>query len=74
MMKTTTQNDLILYAWNECGMIDSDRIQRRIDGDPLVQQEFTDIVETMNSIDDVRLQPSDESINRVLQFSRTYKA
>lgn len=72
-MKTTTQNDLILYAYNECGLRDADRIQRGIDGDPLVQQEFSEIVQVLESMNVILVEPSQQSIDRILAFSRTCK-
>jgi hypothetical protein len=74
MMKTTTQNDLILYACNECGLSESDRIQRNIDGDPLVQQSFSEIVRVLNSMDDTPEEPSQQSIDKILAFSASFKA
>jgi hypothetical protein len=73
MTKTTTQNDLILYAYNEIGICDSDRIQRHIDGDPVVQQEFKEIIEMKDSLN-VRLNPSAESVEKILAYSRSLKA
>ena len=51
MNKTTTKEDLILYAFNETDLKDSDRVQRGIDGDPLILQDFNEIVETMNILE-----------------------
>ena len=74
MIKTTTQSDLILYAYNEAGLQDSDRIQRSIDGDPIVQQDYSEVVETMNMMDTIQVQPSDESIEKIIAFARGCKA
>ena len=40
MIKTTTYSDLINYAYNENGLIDGDRTQRAIDGDPNLKSEL----------------------------------
>ncbi len=74
MIKTTTQSDLILYAYNESGLQDSDRIQRSIDGDPVVQEEYRGVIETMNLMDAVQLEPSKESIEKIMAFARGCKA
>ena len=71
MIKTTTQQDLILYAYNETGLTESDRVQRNIDGDPLVQQDFTEIVSVMSSLDEMKVEPSEDCINKILAFSRS---
>lgn len=73
MIKTTTQSDLILYAYNESNLNDSDRIQRSIDGDPVVQDEFKEITGVINSLN-VSVEPSQESIGKILAFSKTYTA
>jgi len=73
MNKTTTKEDLLLYAYNETDLKDSDRVQRSIDGDPLVQQDFNEIVETMNILEKGKLQPSDETIQKILNFSKNIK-
>ena len=72
-MKTTTQNDLILYACNETGLGDSDRIQRSIDGDPLVQQEFREIYRVFDTLDEIRVEPSQQSIDKILAFSAGFR-
>jgi len=74
MIKTTTQKDLVLYAYNEAGLTESDRVQRSIDGDPLVQQDFQEIISAMDSLDQIKLNPSQESIDKILAFSRSSKA
>ena len=73
MNKTTTKQDLILYAYNESDLKDSDRIQRSIDGDPLTQGDFNEIVETLNALDGGKVQPSDETISRILSISKKIK-
>ena len=73
MNKTTTKEDLILYAYNESDLKDSDRVQRTIDGDPLIQQDFNEVIETMNFLDKGKVQPSDETIQKVLSIAKNFK-
>ena len=73
MNKTTTKEDLILYAYNESDLKDSDRVQRSIDGDPIIQQDFNEIVETMNMMDGSKVQPSDSTIQKILSFAKEIK-
>lgn len=73
MNKTTTKEDLILYAFNETDLKDSDRVQRSIDGDPLIQQDFNEIVESMNILEKGKVQPSDETIQKILSFAKELK-
>jgi hypothetical protein len=73
MNKTTTKEDLILYAYNESDLKDSDRVQRSIDGDPIIQQDFNEIVETMGIMDEGKVQPSESTIQNILSFAKTIK-
>ncbi len=70
MNKTTTQ-DLIYYAYNETDLKNSDRIQRSIDGDPLVQNDFNDITETMSALDSGKVRPSEATLKRILDFAKS---
>jgi hypothetical protein len=68
MMKTTTQNELLSYAYNETGLIDSDRIQRSIDGDPIVAGEFNEIISVMDMLDKAVPEIKQATIEKILQF------
>jgi len=68
MMKTTTQIELLSYAYNETGMHDSDRIQRSIDGDPVVADEFDEIVSVMDVLDQAKPEIKPSTIEKILQF------
>ena len=70
MEKTSTQHDLIRYAYNETNMKDADRIQRAIDGDPLLQEDFNEINDVLNTLDKGKVQPSDETVKKILDFAR----
>jgi hypothetical protein len=68
MMKTTTQIELLSYAYNETGLHDSDRIQRSIDGDPVVADEFNEIVSVMEVLDQAKPEINPSTIEKILQF------
>ncbi|MCX6291707.1 MAG: hypothetical protein NT126_08080 [Bacteroidetes bacterium] len=70
MIKTTTLKDLVLYAYNETNLSDSDRIQRNIDGDPLVQQEYKEITEVFKALNEQMPGPSEKSMEKILAFSK----
>ena len=74
MIKTVTQSDFIRYAYNECGLHDSDRIQRAIDGDPLASGEFDEMVSIIQLPDKACLEPSQRSIDRILDFAKSCKS
>jgi hypothetical protein len=66
MNKTSTQSELIKYAYNETNLPDSDRIQRSIDGDPLVQQDYNEIHDVLNTLDDGKVEPSEKSLKAIM--------
>lgn len=68
-MNKTTTRDLLYYAYNESDLKDSDRIQRGIDGDPLVQNEFNEIIETLIMLNASSVQPREVTLKKILDFS-----
>ena len=68
MVKRSTFSDLLSYAYNESGLCESDRIQREIDGDPLLQAEYKELTETLNVLDEAKPEISPEVIKKILQF------
>ncbi|MFM8433363.1 MAG: hypothetical protein ACKOA1_11250 [Bacteroidota bacterium] len=71
MQETTTlKNEWLLYYYNECNMIDSDRIQRGLDGDPLEAADYGEMCESLDSLSVECPQPSNEVVNRILAYAR----
>jgi hypothetical protein len=68
MIKRSTFSDLISYAYNETGLHDSDRIQRNLDGDPVLQKEYNEINNILEVLDTAKPEVSEESIKKILQF------
>jgi hypothetical protein len=66
---TTQQNDWLLYYYNECGMLDSDRIQRGIDGDPNKASEYLEMTEQLDALTVPLPEPSDDCIRRILAMA-----
>jgi hypothetical protein len=67
MMQNYSQDDLILYAYNETELSDSVRIQNAIDSDPIVESEYKEITDTLNSLDKILLEPDKNMISRLLE-------
>lgn len=65
MIKRSTKSDLLLYAYNETDLLDSDRIQRSIDGDPIVQKEYNEITSIINILDDAKPEISAETLKKI---------
>jgi hypothetical protein len=67
-MKKSTLSDLLSYAYNETGLCDSDHIQRSIDGDPLLQQEYEELFKILNLLDEAKPEISTATLEKILQF------
>jgi hypothetical protein len=67
MKKMYSTEDLILYAYNETELTDTVLIQQSIDGDPLVQNEFNEIIASINILDKALLEPDQSVINRLME-------
>ncbi|MFM7218384.1 MAG: hypothetical protein ACKO1U_10225 [Bacteroidota bacterium] len=62
----TQQQDWLSYYYNESDLLDSDRIQRAIDGDPLKAADYSEMVAALSMLDIPLLEPSSASIERIL--------
>ena len=69
IIKSTNYSDLLCYYYNETDLLDSDRIQRAIDGDPILQNEYNELNEMMELIAIPTLEPSAKSIERILALA-----
>ncbi len=68
MTKRSTFFDLLSYAYNESGLHESDRIQREIDGDPLLQSEYNELSATLNVLNEAKPEVNPELIKKILKF------
>jgi hypothetical protein len=68
MIKNTTFSDLLAYAYNETGLAESDRIQRAIDGDPVISEEYNELHVVLNMLSEAKPEISPASIKRILEF------
>ena len=71
MNKMYSQEDLILYAYNETELTDSVLIQQSIDGDPLVEDEYQEIVASIDVLNKVLFEPDQETMDRLMEGLKT---
>ena len=70
MQEILTQHEQwIRYYYNECDLIESDRLQRNLDGDPIMATEYQELVEVLDQLTLPGLQPSEECVQRILQMA-----
>ena len=70
MYDNFTHNHLILYYFNETDLPDTVITQQHIDTYPEVEEEYDSIVKTMEKIEQALVSPSQESINKILAYSK----
>lgn len=70
MNKTFTYTDLLLFAYNETDLCDTVLIAKALENDPDLQLSFREIVNTMEYIEGLSKQPSDDSVEVILNYSR----
>ena len=68
-MNKTTTNDLIRYLFNETELTDTVIIQHEIDHNYFVNEEFEELKETLQLMDEILIAPSKDSINAIFSYS-----
>ncbi len=71
MNRTFTLTDLILFAYNETEFLETTLIVNELETDYELQETFKGVVKTINYIENIVRQPSEKSINALLNYSRT---
>ena len=69
-MNKTSTRDLIKYAYNETRLNETVETRNAIDGDRLVEGEYKEVLESMKTLDDIQMNPSDETIKAILKKAK----
>lgn len=73
LMNNTTTNELIDYLLNETQLQESVDVQHAIDTNYEVHEEFEELKESMDILDHVLMNPSKESLDVIMSFSKLTK-
>lgn len=73
MNDTTTTNELIDYLLNETQLQESVDVQHAIDTDYQVHEEYEELKESMDILDHVLMNPSQESLDVIMNYSALTK-
>lgn len=73
MYESSTTHDLILYYFNEVELADTVLIQNEIDHNPETEENFQEIVQVMDHIDNCMVNPSASVIKNILNYSHSLK-
>lgn len=69
-MKTFTQDDLVRFVYNETSQEESSLIKKAIMDDMELAKTYQGMLTSKEELDGGKLNPSDSSINIILNYSR----
>ena len=72
MIKTFTQDDLIRYIYQETTPEESIEIETALIFDEQLSETYISLSSTVESLKAVNLKPSDNIIDKVLSYSKSY--
>ena len=73
MTKTFTQDELIRYIYKETPEHQTKEIKNALICDSELLDEYKKLATTIKQLDKVKKSPSDDVINKILDFSKNYK-
>ena len=71
MTKTFTRNDLIRYIYQETTEREKQEIEQKLLLDNKLFEEYKNLAEVSMELDRVNLSPSEKTINKILNFSKS---
>jgi hypothetical protein len=71
MTKTFTRNDLIRYIYQETTESEKQEIEQELLLDNKLFEEYKNLAEVSMELDRIELSPSQKTINKILNFSKT---
>ena len=74
MIKTFTQTDLVRYLYHETTEEENSEIDRALDRDSNLKALYNDVRAALTDLDDAALAPSDTTVARILNYSKTLQA
>lgn len=72
MEQTFTIDDYVRYIYNETDLPDTVLIQRSIDNDEEVEEDFQQLVKTVQLLDKILQEPRQSTVNKILEFSQNF--
>ena len=71
MGKNFTSNHLIRYAYNETNLLETTLITKTIESDPIAAAKYAHILQMMGFLDQVSIEPSAQSLDKILKYLHT---
>lgn len=71
MIHTYTENQVIQFIFREVDLFTRLEMEFAMEDDSTLLETYHELLETKQSLPDVRFSPSAKSINRILEYSRS---
>jgi len=71
MIKSFTQNDLIRYVYQEMTTAENDQFLETLQSNPLLMQEYLDVLETIDQLDLLLMEPSDRISSEIKNMAQS---
>ena len=72
MAENYTTNDLILYLYNETDLTDTVFVQKAIDNDDDIAEEYSQLVAVKQLLDHLPVSPSSASVDSIMAYSKLH--
>jgi hypothetical protein len=73
MIQTSTHHDLIKFLYDETSAKEDNDMQRRLMADENLLEEFMQMIVLKSALEEVCLNPSDQVIQNILHYSKSFK-
>lgn len=73
MTKTFTEDDLVRFLYNELNPAEADELRELLVVDEELRDRLSELQSTVVELDKLSFQPSQRTIDRILQFSKEYQ-
>ena len=74
MIKTFTRNDMMRYFYSEMKNDESAEFKKALEENPGFKSEFKNLTDDLNQLDNIVMQPSEATIEKILKNSREWKS
>jgi hydroxyethylthiazole kinase-like sugar kinase family protein len=73
MIRTTTENDLLRFLYNELNEQKMAEVQTAIFASPALQEKLNELKQVKDELNQVVYKPSKSVLNNILNFSKGYE-
>jgi hypothetical protein len=69
MIKSFTPNDLVRYIYQEMPEVEQELLMQALHSDDALMQEYVELLSTMELLEQVKLQPSENVVNAIKKMA-----